>query len=617
MRAIVIEILVRLALFARRFRIAKAGNVAMLFGLSLIPVATATGMAIDMSRALVVRSRLAHALDAAGLAVGSAVGMSLSQMQDLAQRYFDANYPAEELGVPGLVQVSIDDEGRIDLAATATLPTTIMKVAGWYTIDVGVTAEITRESTGLEVALVLDNTGSMANSGKIEALRQAATDLVTILFGDNENPPRLKVGIVPFADSVRLNPTMAVDNGWIDTTGASSVAQLNFTGGKYAYWLYTDPSGLANTPWKGCVEARPNGLEELDTAPSAFSPDTLWVPTFRPDEPHVEDPENSSWNPAYPNQTGLTTDYNADYITNYMSASSVSSSNDTLTRSSHGLQTGYGPVRVSSTGSVPGGLSNATDYWIIRNSSSTIKLATSRANALSNTAVNITSAGSGTIVITESPGGTTAADQRLRQQEWRKYQGRTWSSSGTSGPHGACGTEEVQPLVNSRSTLINKIPLLQASGYTHIAIGLGWGWRLLSPMAPFTEGVAYDDPEWVKALVLMTDGDNTMPGQNSINGSDYTAYGYAYQARLGAGIDTVGEIEAEQDLATARICQRIKDAEIRFYTIALMVSTNATKNMLRACATDPSLYFESPTADELRLVFQNIAQDLSNLPFCL
>jgi hypothetical protein len=37
------------------------------------------------------------------------------------------------------------------------------------------------------------------------------------------------------------------------------------------------------------------------------------------------------------------------------------------------------------------------------------------------------------------------------------------------------------------------------------------------------------------------------------------------------------------------------------------------KNLMRGCATDPSLYFESPSASELESVFQAIAQDLSNL----
>jgi len=38
--------------------------------------------------------------------------------------------------------------------------------------------------------------------------------------------------------------------------------------------------------------------------------------------------------------------------------------------------------------------------------------------------------------------------------------------------------------------------------------GLVWGWRLLDPNAPFANPVDYNDPTTVKALIMMTDGEN-------------------------------------------------------------------------------------------------------------
>jgi hypothetical protein len=61
------------------------------------------------------------------------------------------------------------------------------------------------------------------------------------------------------------------------------------------------------------------------------------------------------------------------------------------------------------------------------------------------------------------------------------------------------------------------------------------------------------------------------------------------------------------------VCERIKDAGIRVYSILLEEDATRAKNLMRDCATDPSLYFESPSAAELEPVFQAIAQDLSNL----
>lgn len=57
-------------------------------------------------------------------------------------------------------------------------------------------------------------------------------------------------------------------------------------------------------------------------------------------------------------------------------------------------------VRLTTTTTLPGGLATATDYYVIRVSNSTFKLATSYADAVAGTAINITDAGTGTHTIT-------------------------------------------------------------------------------------------------------------------------------------------------------------------------------------------------------------------------
>ncbi len=57
-------------------------------------------------------------------------------------------------------------------------------------------------------------------------------------------------------------------------------------------------------------------------------------------------------------------------------------------------------VQLSTTGTLPTGLSASTDYYIIVVDSTTIQLATSLANAVAGTQINITGAGSGTFVAT-------------------------------------------------------------------------------------------------------------------------------------------------------------------------------------------------------------------------
>lgn len=77
----------------------------------------------------------------------------------------------------------------------------------------------------------------------------------------------------------------------------------------------------------------------------------------------------------------------------------VATATDSLTLTGHAMQTGDGPVRVTTTGTLPGGLAAGVDYWAIRVDANTVKLASSHKRALDGVAVDLTSAGTGTHTI--------------------------------------------------------------------------------------------------------------------------------------------------------------------------------------------------------------------------
>lgn len=81
-------------------------------------------------------------------------------------------------------------------------------------------------------------------------------------------------------------------------------------------------------------------------------------------------------------------------------AVTASASTNTLTFATRDITIGHGDgVQVASTGSVPGGLSTSTTYYAIRPDGLRCQLATSYANALAGTAIDLTDAGSGTITL--------------------------------------------------------------------------------------------------------------------------------------------------------------------------------------------------------------------------
>ncbi len=259
----------------------KRGNVMILAGLLTVPLLMMAGAAVDMSQVITVRTRLAQAADAAALAVGAAGTLDQSQAQEIANNVFNANYPAAELGTPGTVSVQFDD-GAINVSADAVVDMAILDVIGINTFNVGAETVVIREVKNIEVVMVLDNTGSMSGS-KIESLKTAAETLVNVLFGESATSDNVKIGLVPFATSVNIGPD-SVLQGWVDTTGTSSLNEVNFDTGTSIFDLYQDLAA-SNVSWAGCVEARPEPYDTNDAAPQPSIPDTRWVPYLWPDEP--------------------------------------------------------------------------------------------------------------------------------------------------------------------------------------------------------------------------------------------------------------------------------------------------------------------------------------------
>ena len=125
-----------------------------------------------------------------------------------------------------------------------------------------------------------------------------------------------------------------------------------------------------------------------------------------------------------------------------------------------------------------------------------------------------------------------------------------------------------------------------------------WGWRLVSPEFPFEEGAEYNDQEWRKAVIMMTDGQNTMH-------PFYSAYG---QTRLHS-IRTAQENEKFEE-----VCENMKNDGIIIYTITFTSAINeTTKDYYRACATDETKYYDAPSKNDLIEAFQSISRELSNL----
>lgn len=217
----------------------QRGSAIPMIALGIFAIMSALGAAIDMARVQLVQSRMSSALDNAGLAAAATV--NTTDINSEANKYFNANFPPAYMGTTlgTLVVTPNADNSVLSLSITGTVPTTIMKVVGINSLPISAASEVTRGSKGLEVVLVMDNTGSMTNSAgggvsKITAAKSAAISLVNILYGNNETIPDLWIALVPFSQAVNI-------------------------GTNHASWTVADSFDWGTTTWQGCVESRSNG----------------------------------------------------------------------------------------------------------------------------------------------------------------------------------------------------------------------------------------------------------------------------------------------------------------------------------------------------------------------
>ncbi|MGQ0672780.1 MAG: VWA domain-containing protein [Hyphomicrobium sp.] len=207
--------------------------------------------------------------------------------------------------------------------------------------------------------------------------------------------------------------------------------------------------------------------------------------------------------------------------------------------------------------------------------------------------------------------GPAPIDVALAQSRTCKYAGAT--QAGGSGPNYGCSTQPLLALSQSKTTVQAAIDALTAGGNTNIGEGTMWGWRVLSPEAPFTDGRAYDESENRKVLVVMTDGANTYSGTSNHNKSRYGAFGYGVKDRLGTTYSSSAYSDA-MDLKLASACTNAKTAGVTIYTVAFRLEGDAsTRALLSACATSTDHAFTASSESALVQAFETIGRNISRL----
>ncbi|MBX3531417.1 MAG: hypothetical protein KF849_12470 [Rhizobiaceae bacterium] len=649
----------------RRFLADRRGNFMMMTAAAIVPIMGGLALAVDYAEMSRQRQLTLNALDAAGVATARRYleGATEAQLKTYAQDFFKANLggvdPANatlHVTLPnnlqhggGTVRLSADLKyAPYFLPAFTSLIGSNSEGAG-AKLDFNAYAEVQLKNS-LEVALVLDNSGSMdyngSGSGKkrIVLLRDAAKKLVDQLAATagqiKQVDKPVQFSLVPFAASVNVGPQYATAS-WMDTDGRSPVHHEIFD--------WTTMTGNKRVELSGGIYYK----------------------------------KGSEWGAEENTKVTRFTMYNdVKRITGTQSVKTGSNYTCTGGYRSNGTCRGWGWVDVYSDVPVYAPYAawkgcvetrpspyNTTDAAPVSGTPATLFVPMygpdevgNRWTTQSNGSVRTMSSNNSWWDDDTTSTSTGTSTYLARQRSMPKYfkaapQGAISAAAGDDGPNVSCTTNPITPLTDVTKTdgltaIKAAIDAMNPSGGTNVPEGIAWGWRTVSGGEPFNQGRPDTENGVDKIVIVLTDGENTYYTPSSLGSTDnaglksiYSAYGYTgitqsggTTTRLFMGTDSnVSKSGYDNDNYSKALnqqmsatCGNAKTAGVIVMTVALDLSTSDTAQKaqiegLKSCSSDsrfrrdpsdaskPAKLFWNTTGANLEQTFKEIADELSNL----
>lgn len=502
-----------------------AGAIAIMFALMAPVIIGSAGFALDYAMAYLVQQRLVQAVDSAALA-GAAESTDASEIEARIKEFFKENYPPDKVGFAFEPEVDVvGDEVRV--TGHARYYTNFVRILGIDELNINVKTIVARKVQGIEVVLVLDNTGSMATNNNITSLKRAAQSFINIMFDNATRDEFVRIGLVPYSNSVRI--------------------------GSY---------GLGKNP---------DGTQYRDGHVFVNKPNDVAVTTTQN--------ASNGWYGCVVEHNGQNYNENATY---------VSGSYGQLWRSGANWNGhGWDPTRTNNTAypydvfpDIADGEEEYGGLYDIYQYGSADRVCTSSTYVCTST---------------NRWGQCTAGYNQCNQYGYQYTK--------ASRPNDGCPYAQIVPINSDRDFLLaqvnpNNYNVMYPHGNTLGNIGMVWGGRLISPAPPFTEGKSWESEYWKKAIVMMTDGDNTRDGtysslwDSSYHGYNVTTYNQRFE----------------------ETCTNLKKLGVLIYTVTFTSGiNNNTKGYYKRCATSEDHYYDAPGQEDLERAFEKIARELSTL----
>jgi Flp pilus assembly protein TadG len=553
------ELYLRFCQTLRNFGSARAGNVAITFAFASISLIGGVGAAVDYSRANSVKAAMQNALDATALMLAKeAANVTASQLQTDATNFFLSQFTRPEAKNAKVTVIANADATTIQVNGSATMDTLIAQIIGVKTINIGDTATVTwGAQASLRVALVLDNTGSMAQSGKMPALQTATKNLLAKLKSASLNNGDVYVSIVPFVKDVNLGASNynqswllwddGTDNSWDGANGTCSKSgysprsKCNAQGSCSISGYTTDAS---------CTAAGSCSLSGYSSQSSCTAATACSISGYTSQSSCTN--AGACSNPGQTTKTSCT-GTNACSKSQYTTRNSCTSKGGIWGR-------GTWTAGVWNVGTWTAGVWTGPT-WTPKSHSTWNGCVVDRGDwsgpSSGNYDTNIVAPTTGVPATRYAPENYSSCPQAAMAMSYN------WTA--------------MNSLVNSMSP----------NGNTNQSIGLQLGWMSLTTNAPLPAPAMSSGVKYAQHIVLLTDGLNTEDRW------------YSDQASI--------------DARQAILCKNIKAAGVTLWTIQVNTGGDPTSTLLQKCASDPSKFFLLTTASEIISTFDDISFQITQL----
>lgn len=564
----------------KRFAADEKGTAYIMAAFAVVPLFGMTGLAVDYANAIRTETQIETA--------AQSVALHLAKRTTLNPNIPAADLIAEGKGLMAEMVKGHDlaydvfevdpSSGLVRIVAKTDVDTYMMHMFGTDELTVVGRKQAQFGRRDVEVAIAIDNSGSMGRWSGGKRMIDAAKDATIILMDaasdamedfDNAN---LRFSVVPWHTNVRVPEEYRTDSSgddawWIDWEGRSTghfnyLAPYRNDGGMYFemgsgtnrdHWQNHEPSRLVdylplegdgngvdldalrnlpginiitrrdvfnrftNVEWAGCFEHRHGDYRFSFDAPNETDGDSLFVPHMAPDE-------RDSWSGR----------------NNYISDS--------------GGDTRWNKVDTN----------NST------------------------------------------------TEEHARVMNTAKYAGAPGNAWGL-GPNGKCNTAPMIPLTDDRDDLEDTIDDMQANGNTDLTTGLSWAMNTLTPWEPFAQAADFGEAE--KILVFMTDGDN-WPRSPSDYRTSYTSLQYPKDDLLDNNLPnrpSQWQANGVFDDASKEFCTSIKNLGVKIYFVYFGNPSSAATQIMNHCATSSETAIAAANSQELEDAFRKIGDDIGKL----